>query len=143
MESEPGITITDIAHDGKELLQILPANLPDVILLDINMPHMNGLKAVIFIKQSYPEVKIIMLSTYSEAHLVEKAKKNGANGYLLKNSSKEELLQTIRLVHKGAACFPYLLPETINEFNANDNFLKLIPSFQNIKVDSVIKFHFY
>ena len=124
MESEPGITITDIAHDGKELLQILPANLPDIILLDINMPNMNGLKAAIYIKQSYPAIKIIMLSTYSEEHLVEKAKKNGADGYLLKNSSKEKLLQTIRLVHKGTACFPYLLAETINEFNANDNFLK-------------------
>ena len=124
IESEPGITIIDIANDGKELLQILPANLPDVILLDINMPNMNGLNAAIYIRQSYPSVKILMLSTYSEEHLIEKAKKNGANGYLLKNSSKEELLQSIRLVYKGLLCFPFRVPERVNEFSSNDIFLK-------------------
>ena len=84
----------DIATDGKELLHLLNKQKPDIVLPDINMPELNGLEAARHIKQTYPAIRLIMLSTYNEDHIVEKAKQYGANGYLLKNSSKEELLQT-------------------------------------------------
>jgi len=70
---EPDINIADMAHDGKELLWILPHNIPDIILLDINMLGMNGLTAAVRIRQSWPGIRIIMLSTYSDEHLIEKA----------------------------------------------------------------------
>lgn len=124
LEGEPDIPVVDIANDGKELLSVLQKQLPQLVLLDINMPGMNGLEAAKYIKQSHSSVKIIMLSTYREEHLIEKAKQYGANGYLLKNSSKEELLQTIRLVASGHTCFPYSLPKTVNEFASDDPFLK-------------------
>lgn len=69
-------------------------------------------------------MKIIVLSTYNDEHLIEKAKKLGANGYLLKTTNKDELLQTIRLVYKGQACFPYRKPAYRSEFDENDSFLK-------------------
>ena len=84
----------DIATDGKELLHLLNKQKPDIVLPDINMPELNGLEAARHIKQTYPAIRLIMLSTYNEDLIVEKAKQYGANGYLLKNSSKEELLQT-------------------------------------------------
>ena len=124
LREEKDMALINIANDGKELLDIMHQQLPDVVLLDINMPKINGLDAVRFIKQSYPAVMVIMLSTYNEDHLIEKAKQYGANGYLLKNSSKEELLQTIHLVAEGHSCFPYRLPKIENVFDSTDNFLK-------------------
>ncbi len=88
------------------------------------MPELNGLDTVRYLKQSHPLLKIIMLSTYNDEHLIEKAKLLGANGYLLKTTNKDELLQTIRLVYNGQASFPYRQPAVKNQFDCNDNFLK-------------------
>ena len=124
LKDEHDMEVVEIANDGRELLSILPTAQADIILLDINMPNLNGLDAARFIKQSHPALKIIMLSTYNEEHLVEKAKTLGANGYLLKTTNKEELLQTIRLVFAGQSCFPYRQPNAGNDFENNDSFLK-------------------
>lgn len=124
LKEESDVIILDIAHDGKELLSLLQKQQPQIVLLDINMPGMNGLETAKYIRQSYRSIKVIILSTYQEEHLIEKAKQNGAAGYLLKNSTKEELLQTIRLVATGHPCFPYTLPSTANEFTGTDSFLK-------------------
>lgn len=124
IKEEPGIEVIDIVHNGKELLDILDKKKPDIILLDINMPVINGLDSIKYIKQEYPDIKIIVLSTYSEDHLIEKARNLGANGYLLKNSNKDELLETIRLVNNNHTSFPYKEPKTRNAFAAQDDFLK-------------------
>jgi two-component system, NarL family, nitrate/nitrite response regulator NarL len=123
-KDESDINVLDVVNDGKELLSIL-AKLPaELILMDINMPVLNGLDAARFVKQAYSSIKIIILSTYTDDHLVEKAKALGANGYLLKTTSKDELLQTIRLVSTGKACFPYRSPTNKTEFDRTDSFLK-------------------
>ncbi len=124
LQAEKDMQIIDIANDGRELLDLLHHQLPDVVLLDINMPKLNGLETAHHIKQSYHNVKVIMLSTYNEEHLIEKAKQYQANGYLLKNSSKEELISTIRLVASGHSCFPFRPAAIENEFDARDSFLK-------------------
>lgn len=72
LKDEPDLQVTDIASDGKELLSILPTAKADIILLDINMPNLNGLDTAHYIKQTYPALKIIMLSTYNDDHLVER-----------------------------------------------------------------------
>lgn len=124
LKDEPWIEIVDVAQDGKELLDILRNTVADLILLDINMPVLNGLDTARYIKLSYSSVKLIMLSTYNEDHLIDKAKETGVNGYLLKNSSKEELLQTIHLVMNNQTSFPYLEPKKENLFDKEDGFLK-------------------
>jgi len=123
LAGENDIQIEDVAIDGKELLYILERKKPDLILLDINMPGMNGLEALRFIKQSWPSIHVIILSTYNETHLIEKAKQNGANGYLLKNCNKEELIQTIRLVFSGQSSFPYQKPQKLIT-DEDDHFLR-------------------
>ncbi len=123
LKDEADMHIADIANDGRELLSILQSVKPDIVLLDINMPKLNGLDAARYIRQSFPSLKIIMLSTYNDEHLIEKSKTLGANGYLLKTTSKDELLQTIRLVAAGQACFPYRTPRAVNEFG-DDRFLR-------------------
>jgi DNA-binding NarL/FixJ family response regulator len=124
LKEEPWIEVIDVANDGKELLDILTRTIPDLILLDINMPVLNGLDTARYIKQTHSAIKLIILSTYNEDHLVDKAKQVGVNGYLLKNSSKEDLLQTISLVMDNQSSFPYLEPKKENTFDKEDNFLK-------------------
>lgn len=124
LKDEQDVEVAEIANDGKELLKILSGTRADIVLLDINMPNLNGLDTARIIKQNHTQVKIILLSTYNDEHLIEKAKKLGANGYLLKTTNKEELLQTIKLVTSGQACFPYRQPQQKNEFDEKDDFLK-------------------
>ena len=142
LKDEEQISVVDIANDGKELLDILQKQTPDTILLDINMPKLNGLEATKYIKHSHPSIKIIILSTYNEDHLVEKSKEYGANGYLLKNCTKAELLQSIFLVSAGHSCFPYRDPKTSNEFDTSDNFLKSYDlTKREVEIIQLIKTH--
>jgi DNA-binding NarL/FixJ family response regulator len=124
LQNEPDIEIMNIAANGKELLGLLHTNTPDLILLDINMPGINGFEALKRIKSFYPKIKVIMLSTYNEEHLIEKAKAGGANGYLFKNAEKSELLQVMRLIGQGQSCFPYKQPIMNSVFDESDAFLK-------------------
>ena len=124
LQNEPDIEIMNIAASGKALLGLLHTNTPDLILLDINMPGINGFDALKQIKNYHPKIKVIMLSTYNEEHLIEKAKTGGANGYILKNSDKNELVQVMRMVARGQSCFPYKQPVKSTIFNEEDSFLK-------------------
>jgi DNA-binding NarL/FixJ family response regulator len=89
------------ASNGREAIQQFRAHRPDITLMDIRMPVMSGLDALIVIRDEAPEARIVMLTTYSGDAQVQRAIKAGARGYLLKNSLHEELLQTIRAVHVG------------------------------------------
>ncbi|MEO6719294.1 MAG: response regulator transcription factor [Ferruginibacter sp.] len=124
LKDEADIQVTDVASDGKELLDIIDRHSADLVLLDIKMPKINGLESIRYIRQINRNIKIIILSSYNDDHLVNKAKEYGANGYLLKDCSKEDLLQTIRLVNSGQSCFPYLPPQASNDFDSKDNFVK-------------------
>ncbi len=124
LDNHPEVEIADIAENGKELLEIVRKKKPDVVLLDINMPVINGLEALKYLKREFGQIKVIMLSTYNEEHVVEKAKAQGANGYLLKNVNKADLIQTINLVHLGQSCFPYRLPAKQGLPGISDGFLE-------------------
>ena len=89
------------ASNGREAIQQFRAHRPDVTLMDIQMPEMNGLDAMIAIRGEFPEARIIVLTTYTGDVQLVRALKAGAWGYLLKNSLHKELLQTIRAVHAG------------------------------------------
>ncbi|MEI8073984.1 MAG: response regulator transcription factor [Bacteroidota bacterium] len=124
LRREPDFELCGIANNGREVLEMLPTTNPDLILLDINMPKMNGLETIKYIKQSYPNVKIVMLSGYFDDAIIKEAKAKGANGYLLKSSQKDELIQTIKMVYSGAV-FTTPQPDepTQGEFLQNDKFL--------------------
>jgi DNA-binding NarL/FixJ family response regulator len=89
------------ASNGREAVQQFRAHRPDVTLMDLQMPEMNGLDAVIAIRGEFPEAKIIVLTTYTGDAQVLRALKAGARAYLLKNLLHRELLETIRAVHAG------------------------------------------
>ncbi|MDX6464946.1 MAG: hypothetical protein QOF94_87 [Acidobacteriaceae bacterium] len=89
------------ASNGREAIQQFRAHHPDVTLMDLQMPEMGGLDAMIAIRGEFPEARIIMLTTYAGDAQILRALKAGARAYLLKNSLHKELLETIRAVHAG------------------------------------------
>lgn len=95
--------------DGRSALEFMEQNTDiDIILLDINLPDCNGIELCLTIKQQLPNVGIIALSTYNQAGIINKMLENGADSYLLKNTSSEELLETIDKVSSGKK---FLTPE--------------------------------
>ncbi|MEM9528125.1 MAG: response regulator transcription factor [Bacteroidota bacterium] len=88
-------------HTGAHLLACLERELPDVLLLDINLPDHNGLELCKRISKSYPTVRIIMLTMYKKASFLQRAMRNGAAGYLLKDAGIGEIRKAIRTVHAG------------------------------------------
>ena len=95
------MTIVAQATNGREAIKQFRSHHPDVTLMDIQMPEMNGLDALIAIRNESPEARIIMLTTYAGDAQVLRAIKAGAQGYLLKSALHRELLDTIRRVHAG------------------------------------------
>ena len=105
ISGEPDMTIVAEAENGQDLLDKLAIEQPDVILLDIRMPVLNGIQATEKIHQLYPDVKIIILSMHDEEEYITKALQAGAQGYLLKKTGKEELIRAIRTVMDGTNYF--------------------------------------
>jgi DNA-binding NarL/FixJ family response regulator len=98
LEGEPDIVVTDEAANGIDMLKKLESGQPDVLLMDMNMPEMSGVECTTEVKKRYPGVKVLILSMHDhESYLVDMIYA-GADGYILKNSSREELLFAIRKV---------------------------------------------
>ena len=95
------VDIIGICSNGKEACDFVDNKEPDIILMDVHMPVMDGVEAVAKIKAKHPSVKIIMLSTYDEDESVRSALINGASGYLLKDISPTELIVSIRALNSG------------------------------------------
>jgi len=101
LAGQTDMTLVGEASNGREAIQQFRAHEPDVTLMDLQMPEMNGLDAIIAIRGEFPEARIIVLTTYAGDVQVLRALKAGAHGYLLKNTLHKELLETIRAVHAG------------------------------------------
>lgn len=89
------INVVFEAEDGEHLLQIMQDQQPDVILMDLKMPKMDGIQATIKVREKYPLVKIIILTMYEDDNFIVHLVENGANAYLLKNSEPEEIYEAI------------------------------------------------
>ena len=99
--SQPDMSLVAEASNGREAVEQYRTHRPDITLMDLQMPEMNGLDAMIAIRTEFPEARIIMLTTYTGDVQVLRAMKVGARGYLLKTLLDKELLETIRAVHGG------------------------------------------
>ncbi len=94
----PGIDLLYEANDGQDLVEKIAQEAPDVVLMDLQMPRMDGIKATQYIRQHFPEVKIVILSMHDEDNFVTRLMELGANGYLLKDADPEEVQLAIRTV---------------------------------------------
>ena len=109
------IVLAGCAADGAELLELLETKKADVILMDINMPGINGIEATKLVKKKYPDIKVISFSQYDEKRFIKQMLKNGANGYLLKNSSASEMVNAIKITHSGGMYLSEDLPNVFGE----------------------------
>ncbi len=100
--SGENIRITGICYNGKEAIEFCRKQLPDLVLMDVKMPVMDGVEAVRGLLQEHPALKIIMLTTFNEDRYVQKALELGAKGYLLKDMLPEELLNAVESTLGGA-----------------------------------------
>lgn len=117
LENEENISVLGKASNGKAVLKILETAIPDIILLDISMPEMDGIEVTKFVKQKFPSIKILIVSTHSNTQMIARLIRMGVNGYLLKNAEKEELLLAINTIQKGESYFS----EEVTQRNEENN----------------------
>jgi len=101
LETEPGITVVGEAADGEDAIHRALALKPDVILMDLVMPKLDGVQAIKELREVLPEAKVLVLTSFAEDRRIVAAIEAGALGYLLKDSSPEDLARAIREVHRG------------------------------------------
>jgi DNA-binding NarL/FixJ family response regulator len=97
----PEFEVIGCAKSGQEVIHMIPENKCDVLLLDINMPDMDGIQACHFLTKHYPDLQILMLSSYANKEFIADVMQSGANGYVVKNAGKEELITAIREIASG------------------------------------------
>ena len=133
IKTDEGLEAIGTASDGREALGKMEQNTPDVVLLDIRMPHMNGVVATSHIKSRFPDVKVLILTTFDDADYILGALNNGANGYLLKDIGGETLIGAIKDAYAGDTILPAKIAKQITKAAksaAVDREMRLIRAFQ-------------
>ena len=105
LQQEPGIAVVGHASNGREALDQVRQLNPDVVLMDIGMPVMDGLQATQLIKEQWPAVRVLILSMHDEPEYIKKIMQAGASGYVLKDVAADELLRAIVAVHRDGTYF--------------------------------------
>jgi DNA-binding NarL/FixJ family response regulator len=103
LEHADGIVCAGICNDGEKAVSKIPLLLPDVVLMDINLPGRSGIECVATLKRDHPQIDFVMLTTYDDTDLIFKALRAGASGYLLKRAAPDELVGAITEVRRGGS----------------------------------------
>ncbi len=115
IETTEDITVCAIAQDGAEAVELAQTHRPDVILMDIRMPNMNGVAATKRVKEIAPDSKIIILTTFDDSDYILSAINNGASGYLLKDIGSGTLIDSIRNAYAGDTILPAKIAKKITD----------------------------
>lgn len=126
------IEIVHLAKTGSEVLDYVKKNPVDLVLMDLEMPEMNGIECSKLLRSQYPKIKIIILSMYEEPSLIEKFREIGIRGYLLKTSATENLLDAIQKVWSGGNYFSKDILSKVGDESVSK--LSPVPSFQSSKL---------
>ncbi len=119
LSGAPGLRCVGSHATGEEALRQIPKELPDVVLMDINLPGMGGIQCVSRLKQSMPDLDVLMLTTYDDGQSIFDSLRAGAGGYLLKNQSREELVAAVQQVHAGGSPMSMQIArKVINHFHS-------------------------
>ncbi len=133
LRTDEELTVTGIACDGFDALEKIAKETPDVVLLDIRMPNMNGVVATSRIKAQYPDVKVLILTTFDDSDYILNAINNGANGYLLKDVGGNALISAIKNANEGDTILPAKIARRITDAAkhvAADREIKLMRAFK-------------
>lgn len=121
IQAEPDMTVVAQATTGQEAIEMFRLHRPDVTLMDLQMPGMNGIDAMLVIREEFPNARIVVITTYAGDVQAARALKAGAAGYLLKGTMRKELADTIRRVHAGQRRIPYEVAAGIAEHVNSDS----------------------
>lgn len=113
IELEDDLELIGYANNGEDALTRIPILKPELVLMDLDMPRINGLRATELLLKEVPGLKVVILTLHHERSVVEKAMKTGAAGYILKNAPRNEFVQGIKMVLKGTKYYSSSLTETL------------------------------
>lgn len=105
IQSEEDMEVVAVAKDGQQAYDQVAKHLPDVVLMDIRMPDVDGIIGTALIKKDYPNTKILMLTTFKDDEYIAQAINNGAQGYMLKNQPSDAIINGIRTINSGASIY--------------------------------------
>ena len=115
LKTDEMLEVVGTALDGVDALQKMSENTPDVVLLDIRMPNMNGVVATSRIKNEYPDAKVLILTTFDDSDYILNAINNGASGYLLKDIGGDALIAAVKNAHEGDTILPAKIARRITD----------------------------
>ena len=121
INSRPDMTIAAQAATGAEAVEMYRLHRPDVVLMDLRLPDMSGIDALVSIRAEFADARVVMLTTFEGDVEIQRALKAGARGYLLKSSPPEELVQTIRHVHAGKKGIPAQIATHLAEHMSDED----------------------
>lgn len=113
LKTEEDLEVTGKCYNGHSVLSFVTENPVDIVLLDVNLPGMNGLEVCKTLSEEHPEVKVLAISMFNEESFVTEILNHGAKGYILKNTGRDELLKAIRSIYEGKSYFSKEVTETI------------------------------
>ena len=132
LQTDENLEVIGTAKDGFDALEKMSEQIPDVVLMDIRMPNMNGVVATQRIKATYPEVKVVILTTFDDSDYILSAINNGASGYLLKDIGSSALIDAVKNAHAGDTILPSKIARRITDAAKNvaaDREIKLTRAF--------------
>ncbi len=115
LENEPGFKVVALAANGQEAFDLCKEKKPNIVMMDIRMPIMDGVISTRLIKQNFKDIKIVMLTTFKDEEYIKEAIKNGADGYILKSQSSDSIIETIKIISKGNAVFEKDIMKSLSE----------------------------
>lgn len=131
LSADENMEIIAEADNGEDLMKVLETNSPDIILMDLKMPIMDGMEATKLVRKKYPSIKVLVVSMYEDDKFIIHLMENGANGYLLKNAEPDEIIKSIYAVYENGYYFNDVVNKALLKKLVLKNNLK--PSFnQNI-----------
>jgi DNA-binding NarL/FixJ family response regulator len=119
LDLEDDMEVVDTAENGRQAYEMAQIHLPDVILMDIRMPEMDGVESTRIIKKDYPKIKVIMLTTFNDEEYIIQALSFGASGYLLKDIQGDKLIEAIRNCASGNMVMPAQVAEKLSQGLSN------------------------
>ena len=105
LEQQPDVAVVGEADDGRQAVSLAAELTPDVVVMDVGMPNLNGIEAAAQVKQARPETSVVMLSMHSDEGYILRALRAGATGYILKDSAEADLVSAVRAVSEGKSFF--------------------------------------
>jgi DNA-binding NarL/FixJ family response regulator len=133
LEGQSDIQVVGEAEDGRQALEQVQQLLPDVVLMDIGMPGLNGLEATRQIKHQFPKTKVVVLTMHTNAEYIFNVLQAGASGYLIKQAATEEVISAIRAVYRGESFLsPSISTKVIEEYLRRAGKTELVDPFERL-----------